>query len=106
MPIFQCRDELLMGSGTLCASSTCGRPIEGACILTQGLNPQRYHPGHLNCDVYGCKDGMEEYYDVAGQKYCEGHIGSISRRGHGLDPRDLKAEKRKTRLVDLPRAGF
>lgn len=94
-------------SGTLCALATCGRPIEGPCVLTAGSNPQRFHPGHLGCDAPHCSDTMEEYYEVSGKRYCERHMERHARdmRGEGLDM-DLRAEKRKTRLVDLPRGGI
>jgi len=98
--------QTLTCSGTLCASATCRRPIEGACILTQGSNPQRFHPGHLRCDQRGCADAMEEYYDVAGKRYCERHVGGATASGRGGLGSELRAEKRRTRLVDLPRGGL
>lgn len=96
-------------SGTLCASSTCRRPIEGACVVTAGSNPQRFHPGHLGCDAPHCSDTMEEYYELPGKRLCERHMERHVREaraeGHGLG-KELRAEKRKTRLVDLPRGAF
>ena len=98
-------------SGTLCASTACRRPIEGACILTQGSNPQRFHPGHLRCDHRGssgtCRESMDEYFDVAGKRFCERHVGeALLKASGGKEGKNLRAEKRKTRLVDLPRGGF
>lgn len=80
---------------------------------------ERYHPGHLKCDYRGgasggltCRDSMEEYYDIGGKRYCERHAndaagtGGSGRTGAeflGVGPGGLRAEKRRTRLVDLPR---
>jgi hypothetical protein len=111
---------MLMGcwflSGTLCAAGNCRQPIEGSCILTQGPNPQRYHPGHLRCDHRGgvsgaqtCRKNMDEYYEVGGGRYCERHVGEVLRNqggDGGLGGRNFRAEKRRTRLVDLPVGGF
>ncbi|WVQ98867.1 hypothetical protein IAU59_005998 [Kwoniella sp. CBS 9459] len=101
-------------NGTLCASGSCHQPIEGPCILTPGPNPQRFHPGHLRCDHRGgvsgaqsCRESMEEYYDVGGKRYCERHVGEATR---GVDQSGrsmtMRAEKRRTRLVDLPVGGL
>ncbi len=51
---------------------------------------------------------MDDYYDVAGGRYCERHIQEALRKtvGDGRDGRDVRAEKRKTRMVDLPVGGF
>ena len=51
---------------------------------------------------------MEEYYDVAGGRYCERHVGEVLRKtgGDTRGGRELRAEKRRTRLVDLPVGGF
>lgn len=54
-----------------------------------------------------CKESMDEYYDVAGGRYCERHVNEVLRRereaGRGGERR---AEKRMTRLVELPVGGF
>ncbi|KAK6903099.1 hypothetical protein I203_108361 [Kwoniella mangroviensis CBS 8507] len=91
-------------NGTLCASSSCHQPIEGSCIVTPGPNPQRFHPGHLKCDHRGgvsgaqnCREPMDEYYEIDGSRYCERHVGEALKGN-----RSMKAEKRRTRLVDLP----
>lgn len=96
-------------SGTLCAANSCGKAIEGPCILAPGSNgssDQRFHPGHLRCEHRGgasgaqnCRESMREYYEVGGSRYCERHANEAVRRhassgGH-------RAEKRRTLLVDL-----
>ncbi|WVQ71747.1 hypothetical protein IAR50_001288 [Cryptococcus sp. DSM 104548] len=95
-------------NGTLCCSSSCRQPIEGACIVLPGPNPQRYHAGHFRCDhrggasgPHGCRDSMDEYYDVDGKRYCERHAGEMMRAVQRGGGRELKAEKRRTRLIDL-----
>ncbi|OCF36463.1 hypothetical protein I316_01712 [Kwoniella heveanensis BCC8398] len=101
-------------NGTLCASGSCHQPIEGPCILTPGPNPQRFHPGHLRCDHRGgvssaqnCKESMDEYYDVGGKRYCERHVGEATRGVDGTGrSMTMRAEKRRTRLVDLPVGGL
>lgn len=101
---------LMLCSGTLCASASCRQPIEGACILTPQPNQQRFHPGHLRCDHRGgvsgaqtCREPMDEYYEVGDGRYCERHVGDAMRRDGKADRR---AEKRRTRMVDLPVGGF
>ncbi|WVF72042.1 hypothetical protein IAT40_006854 [Kwoniella sp. CBS 6097] len=101
-------------NGTLCASGSCHQPIEGPSILTPGPNPQRFHPGHLRCDHRGgvsgaqnCRESMEEYYDVGGNRYCERHVGEATRAVDGSGrSMTMRAEKRRTRLVDLPVGGL
>ncbi|WWC60940.1 uncharacterized protein I303_103516 [Kwoniella dejecticola CBS 10117] len=90
-------------NGTLCASLSCHQPIEGACIVTPGPSPQRFHPGHLRCDHRGgvseaqnCREAMDEYYEFDGMRYCERHVHEATKGN-----RMLRAEKRRTRLVDL-----
>ncbi|KAJ9096734.1 hypothetical protein QFC21_005004 [Naganishia friedmannii] len=94
--------------GSLCASTQCGKPIEGPCLLT--ANNQRYHPGHLACD-YGdahrpCRDPMMDYYEIGTLKVCERHKDAAltdtikrSRKGRS-DDMTAKAEKRRTRLIE------
>lgn len=82
--------------------------------MTQGSNDklQRFHPGHLNCEHPGgrCMEDMEEYFDVGPKKYCERHVGEALKAlrgcGSGGLGASLRAEKRKTRLVDLPKGGM
>jgi hypothetical protein len=92
----------LINSGTLCASASCKQPIEGPCLLTQD---RRYHPGHLNCDKLGCTSKMDEYYEIGNKRYCERHVASVL-AGSGLGVGSRRAEKRITRLVELPVGGF
>lgn len=74
-------------------------------MLTTGSNPQRFHPGHLRCDHRSvCREPMNEYYEVEGKRYCERHVEEYTRRAVG--GKDIRAEKRRTRLVDLPRGGL
>jgi hypothetical protein len=82
-------------------------------VLTANPNVQRYHPGHLRCDHRGgvsgaqtCRESMDEYYDVAGGMYCERHLSEVMRKNGGGLGRDLRAEKRRTRMVELPAGGF
>ena len=111
------RRGLTIDSGTLCASSTCRKPIEGPCIVVQGTdNPLRFHPGHLRCDHRGasgsqtCREPMDEYFDIEGKRYCERHVGEALKgaagSGGGMGGKALRAEKRKTRLVDLQKARW
>ncbi|WVQ78546.1 hypothetical protein IAT38_000632 [Cryptococcus sp. DSM 104549] len=104
-------------NGTLCASSSCRQPIEGPCILTPGADSttQRFHPGHLRCDHRGgvsgassCREAMDEYYDVGGKRFCERHVREAMRKGSaaGGSQGTIKAEKRRTRLVELPVGGL
>ncbi|ORX33749.1 hypothetical protein BD324DRAFT_653802 [Kockovaella imperatae] len=112
-----CQYHYAKETGTLCASSSCKKPIEGPCIVVQGSsNPLRFHPGHLRCDHrdsrggQSCREAMDEYFDVDGKRYCDRHVGealkAASAASGGKGGRTLKAEKRKTRLVDLPSGGW
>ena len=97
-----CQYHYAEETGTLCNAHTCRRPIEGACIVIQssttGSKVARYHPGHFRCEVPGCRESMDEYYEIGGKRYCERHGVSSQYR----NDRSGKAEKRRTRLVDLP----
>lgn len=45
---------------------------------------------------------MEEYYEVGKGRYCEVHVSAALRKqGQG----SARAEKRRTRMVDLSSAG-
>lgn len=56
---------------------------------------------------------MTEYYDIAGERYCERHVEAAVRRAaasssaaagsSGIPVPTPRAQKRRTRLVDLPR---
>ncbi|EIW66279.1 hypothetical protein TREMEDRAFT_70205 [Tremella mesenterica DSM 1558] len=109
-----CQQHYHEENGTLCSNPTCRKPIEGPCILTSGPKPNRYHPGHLRCDhrggvsgVQSCKENMDEYYEVDGGRYCERHVSEAMRNlsvGMGMGMGMKRAEKRRTRLVELPGA--
>lgn len=90
-------------------------------MLTANPNSQRFHPGHLRCDHRGgvsgaqtCRESMDEYYEVAGGRYCERHVGDALKRAGGANGGSSgggggmagRAEKRRTRMVDLPVGGF
>lgn len=45
---------------------------------------------------------MDEYYEVDRKRYCERHVGEAVHQGGRNSA--IKAEKRRTRLVDLPAA--
>ncbi|BEJ02922.1 hypothetical protein CcaverHIS641_0100970 [Cutaneotrichosporon cavernicola] len=103
-----CQYHYAEEAGTLCAASSCRKPIEGACILAPSpAGDQRFHPGHLRCDHRGgvsgaqsCRENMAEYYDVAGERFCERHVGEAIRRvANGAAPH--RAEKRRTKLIDM-----
>lgn len=105
-----CQYHYAEENGTLCASSSCRKPIEGACILAPSVRgDERFHPGHLRCEHRGgvsgtqnCRDPMTEYYDIGGERFCERHAGKATRLATGGTQR---AEKRRTKLIELPRAG-
>lgn len=76
----------------------------------------------------GCRENMDEYYEVDGGRYCEKHVGVALGRSGSLGGRagaggtggglganlsaggglgaQGRAEKRRTRLVELPVGGF
>lgn len=45
---------------------------------------------------------MDEYYEVDRKHYCERHVGEAVRQRTRNSA--IKAEKRRTRLIDLPAA--
>lgn len=52
---------------------------------------------------------MDEYYEVGHKRYCEKHIGEVMVGSGGKGRLDIgRAEKRRTRLVDMGQAmgGF
>lgn len=111
-----CQFHYAEENGTLCAAAACRKPIEGPCILAPAAHAdahdQRFHPGHLRCDHRGgvsgaqtCRESMAEYYDVAGGRYCERHAGEAVRRA-AAGAVNVRSEKRRTRLVDLPRGAL
>lgn len=105
-----CQYHYAEENGTLCAAGSCRKPIEGACILAPAASgtgaDQRFHPGHLRCDHRGgvsgaqnCREPMNEYYDIGGERLCERHVGEAVRRVATGAPH--RAEKRRTKLVEL-----
>nr|ODN95055.1 hypothetical protein L204_04402 [Cryptococcus depauperatus CBS 7855] len=103
-----CQYHYHEANGTLCASHSCRQPIEGPCIALPGSNPLRFHPNHLRCDHRGvssgaqtCHEPMDEYYELSGKRYCERHAGEAVKKLHRSGGQG-KAEKRRTRLIELP----
>ena len=83
---------------------------------------KRYHPEHLLCEFEdGCKERLEEYWEVDGQMLCERHASLIGsrdsswRRSHDLSSNTHIAKppatdegrimKRMTRFIDLGTGG-
>lgn len=109
-------------NNSLCGASSCGQPIEGPCAVTHA--GKRYHPEHLLCEFDdGCKERLEEYWEVDGQMLCDRHAAFIGSRDSGWtrdsDPAsDIQLEvtsapgtdegrmrKRMTRFIDLGAGG-
>lgn len=95
---------------SLCASVSCGQPIEGPCAVTHA--GKRYHPDHLLCEFEnGCGERLAEYWEVDGQMLCEKHVALVggssyaSSRGDSPDPQRIRdegrARRRMTRFIDL-----
>ena len=83
---------------------------------------KRYHPEHLLCEFEdGCKERLEEYWEVDGQMLCERHAALINNRDGGWTRgNDLaggtqttkapgtdegRMMKRMTRFIDLGAGG-
>ena len=82
---------------------------------------KRYHPEHLICEFEdGCKEKLEEYWEVDGQMLCERHatfiggrdsnwtrgddpVGDTQTRTPGAD--EGRMMKRMTRFIDLGAGG-
>jgi hypothetical protein len=100
---------------SLCASATCGQPIEGPCAVSH--SGDRYHPEHLTCEfeVPGTHDGVRartcaerlvDYWEVDGRMLCERHARRAgSSDGEDGGARTLRATKRTTRFIDLAQLG-
>lgn len=104
---------------SLCISSNCGKPIEGACAIT--FVGDRYHPDCLRCGNAGCDVRLEDYWEIDGMMLCERHaqrheqdvdeeeyddvgeLGRIAsvRRPARLGSGEAHAQKRTTRLINL-----
>ncbi|KAJ7510011.1 hypothetical protein B0H11DRAFT_1701984 [Mycena galericulata] len=90
---------------SLCAAARCGQPIEGPCAVSHAGD--RYHPEHMLCEFPGgCKERLEEYWEVDGRMLCERH-SRVARQdddddddGRGWKP-SSRAMKRVTRYIDL-----
>lgn len=123
-----CEYHYHVSNNSLCASPSCGEPIEGPCA--EDHEGRRYHPEHLSCQQSGCKTRLVEYFcDANGRKFCERHakyahpnesaLASIIGDDHD-DNRDLsstpslpsavgdapkspstRAEKRQTRFLQI-----
>ncbi|KAG5645586.1 hypothetical protein DXG03_005724 [Asterophora parasitica] len=92
---------------SLCAAARCGQPIEGPCAVSH--TGDRYHPEHMTCEYPGspgCKQRLEEYWEVDGRMLCERHahaskVGSDDEEGEEKWVQSSKALKRVTRFIDL-----
>ncbi|KAJ7097798.1 hypothetical protein B0H15DRAFT_773282 [Mycena belliarum] len=93
---------------SLCAAARCGQPIEGPCAVSHAGD--RYHPEHMLCEFPGyggCKEKLEEYWEIDGRMLCERH-SRASRLADDDDSgsyddraRSTRAMKRVTRFIDL-----
>ncbi|EMD38262.1 hypothetical protein CERSUDRAFT_93791 [Gelatoporia subvermispora B] len=94
---------------SLCAAATCGQPIEGPCAISHDGN--RYHPEHMLCEYRGCTERLVEYYELDGRMLCERHVQKMMDEGSDDEgesdetARDLRAQKRITRFIDLGELG-
>ncbi|KAJ7449947.1 hypothetical protein FB451DRAFT_745033 [Mycena latifolia] len=95
---------------SLCAAARCGQPIEGPCAVSHAGD--RYHPEHMLCEFPGyggCKEKLEEYWEIDGRMLCERH-SRASRLADEEDEdgdraRSTRAMKRVTRYIDLAGGG-
>ncbi|KAJ7219414.1 hypothetical protein GGX14DRAFT_356013 [Mycena pura] len=91
---------------SLCAATRCGQPIEGPCAVSHAGD--RYHPEHMLCEYPGyggCKERLEEYWEVDGRMLCERHsrasrLEEEEANDGGRAP-TTRAMKRTTRYIDL-----
>ncbi|KAF7305035.1 hypothetical protein MKEN_01218500 [Mycena kentingensis (nom. inval.)] len=92
---------------SLCSSSRCGQPIEGPCAVS--YDGARYHPEHMLCEYkHGCKERLDEYWEVDGLMLCERHSTKVRQEEEEADNRgwakpSTRAMKRQTRFIDLRR---
>ncbi|KAJ6597029.1 hypothetical protein DFH09DRAFT_1133432 [Mycena vulgaris] len=95
---------------SLCAASRCGQPIEGPCAVSHAGD--RYHPEHMLCEFPGyggCKEKLEEYWEIDGRMLCERHsratrLAEEEDEDGGWAP-STRAMKRVTRYIDLKGGG-
>ncbi|KAF8447890.1 hypothetical protein L210DRAFT_3390119 [Boletus edulis BED1] len=103
-------------NNSLCGAPSCGQPIEGPCAVTH--SGKRYHPEHLLCEFEeGCRERLEEYWEVDCQMLCERHAALISGWSRGNTPvgdtqtksapctDEGRMMKRMTRFIDLGAGG-
>jgi hypothetical protein len=93
---------------SLCASASCGEPIEGPCAVSH--TGFRFHPEHMLCEYQGrprCKERLDEYWEIDGLMLCERHAGMTGQvGGNGReDNKASKAIKRRTQFIDLASGG-
>ncbi|KAJ7063418.1 hypothetical protein C8F01DRAFT_985457 [Mycena amicta] len=90
---------------SLCAAARCGEPIEGPCAVSH--EGDRYHPEHFTCEYpNGCKERLEEYWEVDGRMLCERHSRASRLAEEEADSRgwaklSSRSMKRTTRYIDL-----
>ncbi|KAJ7172336.1 hypothetical protein C8R46DRAFT_1085593 [Mycena filopes] len=94
---------------SLCAAARCGQPIEGPCAVSHAGD--RYHPEHMLCEFPGyggCKEKLDEYWEIDGRMLCERHSRMTSEDEDKDDAawaKNARAMKRTTRYIDLANAG-
>ncbi len=113
-----CNYHYAEANGSLCASSSCGQPIEGACAVAD--DGRRFHPEHFVCDWEGgerehpsrqgdCTNRLEDYWEVGDNKYCsERHAlwaqdaldATFSTAEPRVDSSSSRATKRRTMFVE------
>ena len=108
-------------NGSLCAASSCGQPIEGACAVAH--SGAKYHPDHLLCEYPRCATRLDEYYEADGKMFCERHAsiadqaaldedgdrdGDVNSDVPGPDTPKMttRAMKRTTRFIDIAGLGL
>jgi len=92
---------------SLCAAARCGQPIEGPCAVSHAGD--RYHPHHLLCEFAGCREKLDEYWEVDGRMLCERHANMPKVANDGKKGEEwiqsTRAKKRVTRFIDLAGTG-
>ncbi|KAJ7271918.1 hypothetical protein B0H12DRAFT_1228790 [Mycena haematopus] len=102
---------------SLCAAARCGQPIEGPCAVSHAGD--RYHPEHMLCEFPGsggCKERLDEYWEVDGRMLCERHSRASRLAEEEADEdaasirsgpkrKNTRAMKRVTRYIDLANPG-
>ena len=105
-------------NGSLCAASSCGQPIEGACAVAH--SGAKYHPDHFICGYPRCVSRLDEYYEADGKMFCERHASiaeqaALHEHDDSFEDGDVlgsetprmtaKAMKRRTRFIDIAGLG-